>query len=74
MMALSGVRKESALGGVGALGLGADLFQCGLAFFAPGDVAHHRHHLTFSCSLEGGLIERAAAHLNPDKGRGTFGC
>ena len=81
-MALSGVRsswlmvaRNSALGGVGALGLGARVFERLLLLLALGDVAHHRDHLAARrSSLAGRLVERAAAHLDPDEFVAAAGC
>ena len=62
--------EEAALGGIGALGLLARAFERLLLRLALGHVADHRDHLALAFGSRLGLIERAAAHLDPDELRG----
>ena len=59
--------EEAALGGVGALGLGARLLERLLLRLALGDVAHDRDDLALVPRRRRRLVERTAAHLDPDE-------
>jgi hypothetical protein len=63
------VARKARLGGVGALGFRARVFERPLLFLALGDVAHHRDDLAFHAlaGLGDRLIERTATHLDPDE-------
>src|SRR5580704_16635988 len=61
--------EEAALGGIGALRLGAGVFERLLLLLAPGDVAQYRDHFAAALltGIGAGLFERPAAHLDPDE-------
>jgi len=61
--------EEAAFRGIGALGLGAGIFERLLLLLAPGDVAQHRDHFAAAgfAGVGAGLFKRPAAHLDPDE-------
>ena len=61
--------EEAAFRRIGALGLGAGVFERLLLLLAPGDVAQHRDHFAAIrlAGIGAGLFERPAAHLDPDE-------
>ena len=56
--------EEAGLGGIGLLGGGARQFERLLLHLAVGDVAHHGDDLGLGATC---LLERPAAHLDPDE-------
>ena len=78
MMALSGVRsswlmvaRKRLLAALARSASARASSSACLLLLALGDVAHDRDHLALAGAIVDGLIERAAAHLDPDELRGV---
>ena len=67
--------QEAAFGGVGALRLGVRVQKRLLVAFALGDIAQHRNDLAtvLPAGIAARLLERPAAHLDPDELRRRAG-